>query len=60
MKEVTACFRLDKSTDDQITHLIGPTYPTRSRFIRAAIDYLLAKETNKARLQVMTNAIRWG
>ena len=59
-KDVTICFRFDENTDRKITQLLGTQYPTRSRFIRAAIEHLLSKENAKVRLLAAQQAIQWG
>jgi Arc/MetJ-type ribon-helix-helix transcriptional regulator len=54
------CFRIDRSTDLKINRVLGPRYRTRSAFIRAAIDLLLAREEAQNRLQIAQQSIQWG
>jgi hypothetical protein len=54
------CFRLDDAIDHRISRVIGSRYSNRSRFIRSAIELLLAKEEGQARLHDAQMAIRWG
>lgn len=44
MPQQVVCFRLDEETDERIRRLLGLRYRTRSRFIRVAIQELLARE----------------
>jgi Arc/MetJ-type ribon-helix-helix transcriptional regulator len=60
MTKGIVCFRIEKITDRRITRILGPRYRTRSRFIRAAIDLLLAKEEAQQRLQIAQRYIQWG
>ena len=60
MKDTTVCFRIDQTMDQRITRVLGSHYPTRSRFIRAAIDRLLASEEFQRRLQIAQQSIQWG
>jgi Arc/MetJ-type ribon-helix-helix transcriptional regulator len=59
-KDVTVCFRFDGITDQQITQLLGERYPTRSRFIRAAIEHLLSKEDARVRQLAAHRSIQRG
>jgi metal-responsive CopG/Arc/MetJ family transcriptional regulator len=54
------CFRIDQTMDQRIDRILGPQYRTRSRFIRVAIDLLLAKEEAQQRLLMAQRYIQWG
>jgi Arc/MetJ-type ribon-helix-helix transcriptional regulator len=59
-KNILVCVRLDASMDQQVSRALGPRYRTRSRFIRAAIQLLLAKEEANSRLQAAQQSLQWG
>lgn len=54
------CFRLDEAIDLRISRVIGARYSNRSRFIRTAIELLLAREEGQARLRDAQMTIQWG
>ena len=58
-KEVTICLRIDEETARRIERALGPGCPTRSRFIRSAIESALSQEDGRARLQSAYSAITW-
>ena len=43
-KEVTNCLRIDEETAQRIENVLNSDCPTRSRFIRAAIEKALSQE----------------
>ena len=59
-KEVTICLRIDEKTAQRIENVLNPQCPTRSRFIRAAIEKALSQEDGRSRLQAACSAINWG
>ena len=58
-KEVTICLRIDEETARRIENVLNSDRPTRSRFIRAAIEKALSQEEGRARLQSAHSAISW-
>ena len=58
-KEVTICLRIDEETARRIENVLNSDCPTRSRFIRAAIEKALSQEEGRARLQSAHSAIAW-
>jgi predicted DNA-binding protein len=60
MKDVTVCFRMDTATDQRINGALGSQYSTRSRFIRAAIEHLLATIEAQVRSNAAKHTIQWG
>ncbi len=58
-KEVTICLRIDEKTARRIENVLNSDCPTRSRFIRAAIEKALSQEEGRARLQSAYSAISW-
>jgi Arc/MetJ-type ribon-helix-helix transcriptional regulator len=58
--EITVCFRFGKTMDQRINRILGQRYPTRSKFIRAAIEHLLSKEEAQIRLRAAQQTLHWG
>ena len=58
-KEVTICLRIDEATARRIEHVLSSGCPTRSRFIRAAIERALSLEEGQVRLHAAHSAIAW-
>lgn len=59
-KEVTICLRIDEETARRIENVLSSEYPTRSRFLRHAIERALSQEEGRFRLQSAYSAINWG
>jgi Arc/MetJ-type ribon-helix-helix transcriptional regulator len=53
------CFRLDPEINRRIACVLRSRYSTRSKFIRTAIEQLLERDEDQARLRAAQSMIQW-